>query len=372
MKILHRYVLKEHLGPALLGLLVFTFILLVKSFFDLTDLLIHEGVNVGDVTRLFLSLLPSLFSITVPMAILIAVLLAYGRLSADKEIIAIRTTGYNLIYLFLPLIIISAIVSGIMIFLNLYLIPLWNFTSTNLLYKIQFQIVSSMSPGRFYEGLSSESNNMSIYFDKSDKEKGEMNDIVIKYLNRKNQPVHIVAKRGRIVSNLEERNIDINLFDGSIQSINKDKPDEYDVIKFDSLTRTITPSIGKIVEGLYQKTPKEMTYGEIRAALKNPKTKDKLRRKVLVDLIQRFSIPLACITFVLIGIPLGIVVHPSGKSVGFGISFIMIAIYYWLLKRGVIIGKDSNNVFQSIFSITFPNILFSSIGVILMIRTIRK
>lgn len=380
MKILHRYVLKEHIGPAVMGLTVFTFILLVKNFFNIADLLINAGVDFTDVVNLFLSLIPAVLSMTLPMAILIAVLLAFGRLSADKEINAMRTSGMNLFSIFLPVILISIVISFVMILVNLYYIPTCNFTCSNLKNKIAFQIISTMSPGRVYENIGSEEGGISLFFNKSegliDETTGEdynlMKEITVKYASDEKKITHIIAQSGRVIPNLDKRNIKLELFDGSIHSFDKSKPDKYSVIWFDVLDKEFPLNLDNLENGVYKKSPPEMSVKEMITYLNDENGKKKTKRKIFVDLVQRCSIPFACITFVLLGMPLGVMVHPSGKSVGFGLSFIMIAVYYWFLKRGISIGKDSNNALYTIFSIALPNLIFGIIGIFLMIRTIRK
>src|ERR1700733_5237518 len=93
MKILSRYILREFLGNLLLGLLIFTFVLLLDHLFELADLLLNKGVGIVLTLKLLFLLLPSSLSLTLPMSTLLAVLLTFGRLSENNEITAIRASG---------------------------------------------------------------------------------------------------------------------------------------------------------------------------------------------------------------------------------------------------------------------------------------
>src|ERR1039457_6873951 len=93
MKILSRYILREFLSNLFLGLLIFTFVLLLDHLFELADLLLNKGVGLGLTLKLLFLLLPSSLSLTLPMSTLLAVLLTFGRLSENNEITAVRASG---------------------------------------------------------------------------------------------------------------------------------------------------------------------------------------------------------------------------------------------------------------------------------------
>src|SRR5579872_1170327 len=95
MKILSRYILKEFLANLALGLLIFTFVLLLDHLFELVDLLVNKGVGLGLTLELLFLLLPSSLSLTLPMSTLLATLLTFGRLSENNEITAVRASGLS-------------------------------------------------------------------------------------------------------------------------------------------------------------------------------------------------------------------------------------------------------------------------------------
>ena len=96
VRILPSYILRQHLVPFLLGFGVVTFILEMDVLFDYLDLVVNRGVAVGVVTQLFLLSLGYIVALSAPCAVLIAVLMTFGRLSQDNEIIALRASGVNL------------------------------------------------------------------------------------------------------------------------------------------------------------------------------------------------------------------------------------------------------------------------------------
>ena len=84
------YIFKELLSPFFLGLLTFTFILLMNRVLKLIDLIVNKGVGVGEVGALIVYLLPSFLVLTIPMSVLLAILIAFGRFSADSEVVAMK------------------------------------------------------------------------------------------------------------------------------------------------------------------------------------------------------------------------------------------------------------------------------------------
>src|SRR6185436_9433352 len=93
--ILDRYVVREIVPPTGLGLLLFTFVLLLDQITNLMKVLVSRGADLPTVLRAFAYLLPSIFSVTIPMAFLLGVLLAFGRLASDSEIVAMRASGLS-------------------------------------------------------------------------------------------------------------------------------------------------------------------------------------------------------------------------------------------------------------------------------------
>src|SRR3990170_6787392 len=101
-QILDRYIVHEMLPPTGVGLLVFTFVLLIDQIPRLLAVLVARSADLTTIVRVFLNLLPSIFAITIPMAFLLGVLLAFGRLASESEIVAMRASGISPLRLLRP------------------------------------------------------------------------------------------------------------------------------------------------------------------------------------------------------------------------------------------------------------------------------
>ena len=127
-KIIDRYLLKEILVPTGIGMGIFTFIFLVSKLFRVMEMVVDKGVPLGYAIELFLCLIPAFLVFVVPMAFLLGILTALARLSADNEIIALKTSGVGLYRLSIPVIFLSLITFLFTSFLVFYAVP-WGSTN---------------------------------------------------------------------------------------------------------------------------------------------------------------------------------------------------------------------------------------------------
>ncbi len=422
---IQRYVLREILGPTGLGLVVFTFVFLIGQMFTLADYLLNSGIPPRLGLELILLILPGLMSITIPMAVLVGVLMGIGRLAADREILAIRASGVNVLHLAKPVVAFTIVVTGFMMLANVKLIPYLNLKRADLQVQILFHALSAIPAGVPFEmPTEGQEGDSAIFISSKDPESGKMQGVAmlvqmeanadpskvrsglsdlnttgaVKQVKEKkrakqaaawelqqrkekmskeeklalrrqeeqqdwnekvNKPVQnvlILAEQGVFDPQIKDRAVYVRLSKGSIHLTDPEDKGAYDVINFDTLTRGIVPTFDKIEKGYFEKAPAEMSVGELRQQIKQ---KDK-GRKYSVELYQRFSVPLACIAFALIAFPLAVYVRPTGKAIAFGISFLLILLYYGLLQYGVALG--------SAVAIFLPNLLIAGVGGFMLYR----
>src|SRR5438067_8609495 len=124
--VLDRYITREMLSPFAFGCALFTFFLILDRIYSLTDLVITKGVPFLLVVQLLVFMLPSFLAHTLPMALLVAVLLAGGRLASDLEVVAFKAAGVSVLRLFRPVLLASLVVTAATALLTLVLNPLAN------------------------------------------------------------------------------------------------------------------------------------------------------------------------------------------------------------------------------------------------------
>ena len=133
---INRYVLREIFVPFALGLAVFTLILLIARILKLVEMVVNRGVPLLEVLKLFSYILPAFLEVTVPMALLLGVLVAFGRLSSDSEIIALKTSGISLYQLLRPVASFAIVIYFVALGLSLYARPWGNSLLHSGLYEI--------------------------------------------------------------------------------------------------------------------------------------------------------------------------------------------------------------------------------------------
>ncbi len=364
MRILHKYITKELLPPFLVGLGFFTFVFILNPILRLVDLIIVKNVDFFTVLKLFFYLLPSTIAIVIPMATLVAVLMAFGRLSSDSEIIAMRACGINYFNIFLPVIILAFFISIIGCIFNDTVLPTGNYAFKQL-YK---EIVQKKPLAEVDEHSLTRIGNRIVGIDKIDKRRDIMYGIVIFERNEKTGGVKIItAKKGRWIESTEKKVsknkilhiMRLQLEDGNIQQPSVNNLEQFSNIPFKKMIINFTEIIHYFTEvekGTREKSTKEI-LAEIRATEKGGRRSHKL----WVEYHKRFSIPFAALAFVLLGAPLGIVSKRSGKSIALGVSIVIIILYYLIYTLGESVAREGKlNEFVAVW---LPNFIFSAGGV---------
>src|SRR3954464_5836547 len=118
MKIISRYLLKELIFPFCLALGIISFLLIMNKLLTLVDLILKYGVGLWTVTKLVAYILPATFAITIPMSLLVAVRLAFGRMAAGREFPALKAGGISLPSLFFPIFVLGLAMSFLMLLFN--------------------------------------------------------------------------------------------------------------------------------------------------------------------------------------------------------------------------------------------------------------
>src|SRR5918994_1968747 len=123
MRIVDRYVIREVLWPLAMGLLVFTFMLIIPFLIEYAESFISKGVPIPVVLRIMATLLPQALAVTIPMSLLLGLLVAFGRLSADREFVAMQACGVSLMRLMRPVGLLSVLAWGVTSYVLLAAVP---------------------------------------------------------------------------------------------------------------------------------------------------------------------------------------------------------------------------------------------------------
>lgn len=326
---IHRYLSREISIPVVLSLLIFTFVLLMGRIPRLTELVVSKGVPTIEIAQLFSYLLPTFFSITVPLSFLLGILLAFGRLSADNEFVALKASGVSLYSLLKPVLVMAFLFSIITAWLTISVEPAGKAAFRSKLFEIASSQASvGIQPGVFND----EFDGLVLYTRDMDERQGVMQGVFISDERDGETPATIVARQGRFIPNPENYSLTLRLNNGTIhRRPTKEKKATYQIISFSSYD--INLDIGKQLTPETQRARSrgELSWSELGQAY-NSADNDRAKYKLSVEKHKRVAIAFAPLVFALVGVPLGLQSNRSGKGAGFALALAISLIYYLLLS----------------------------------------
>ncbi len=388
MNILDRYVLRKHVGPFGFAVLTITFIFVMRVLVELLGLFASRNVDPWIILETFLLSLGWIFALTFPMSVLVAVVMAFGRLSQDFELDALHAGGVSFLRILTPALLASVVLSVLLVLYNNHVLPEANHrlkTLTADIHKMKPTI--AIREGVFMDDFEGYRLLVREVDDVSD----ELRDVTI-YVVDPREPVRTIhAPRGELVSEQDGNRLVIRLFDGEIHETDPEEPGSYLLLDFkthelifgdlgtrlerrgeglsrgdrelsagamrervaqfreeratqsDSLrvdAREGLRELGALLRSTVNHDgPKAIRPAEIvsrtRILVRNLRNserriarKDRDIHRYQVEIHKKYSFPAACIVFALIGAPLGAMVRRGGIGVGGGLSFAFFLLYY--------------------------------------------
>ena len=364
MRILRTYILKELLQPTAMALVLFTFVLLVGNLVKLTDLLINKGVSPLSILEMFALLVPSLLSYTLPMAVLTGTLLAFGKLSSDREILAMKASGVSFYSISAPVILLGFLVSIGLIPINTHVVPWSHYATRQLLVEIGIR-----NPTAFLEGgtFIKEFKPYILFIYQVDGNK--LTKIRI-YEPKEGFPTRtIVAQRGEFIPVPEERRVTLKLYDGAADEPDIKDPQKFYKLQFRTYAMNLSIGEGQDPAALGRK-PKDMSLNQLRAEMKKLSGEGIDPVPLRVELHRRFSMAFSPFVFILTGLPLGVTTRRAQRSVGFGLSVIIFVGYYLFLVLGQTLAEKG--MISPAPAVWMGNLFFMAVGGLLLWRTARQ
>jgi len=265
MSILSRYVLRAHLAPAASGLAIFYFVLSMDFIVDYLNLFITKGVPGLAVLEAFGLSLAWMTLLAVPMAVMVGVLTAFGRLSGENEVTAAKSSGVGVMSLISPVLVASILIAlGVFQFGN-ELLPAANHRLKALLVDIhRIRPLATVEPGI----LTELPGGYRIIVGSLDSASSEIFDVRIHRFERDEPLQTIVAQRGTISSSEDQSAIRIRLFDGEIHELDPDDPTRYNRLLFERHTINIGQGTTELVRtGRAKRGDREMTVAQLRSEI---------------------------------------------------------------------------------------------------------
>src|SRR5688572_11131702 len=363
MRILDRYVIREVLWPFLIGLLVFTFMLIIPFLIEYAESFISKGVPIPVVLRVMATLLPATLSMTIPMSLLLGLLVGFGRLSTDREFVAMQACGVSLMRLLRPVGVLSLLTWGATTYILIVATP----DANQRFREIIFGIVAARAEGEvrprvFFEDFP----DVVLYVRDVPASGGGWTDVFMAD-SRPGQPQAVyLARHGRVVIDREQRTLDMVLEDGARHVA--DGATKYEVFQFDRLLLRLNPDTVFPREGPPLGS-REMSIPQLQARAAELEREGIYPHSELFEIQKKFSIPFACLVFGLIGLALGVSNRRDGRLASFAIGIGVIFAYYVLLWLGQSLVRG--HIVPPWLAAWMPNIALGGLGVWLLLRRSR-
>lgn len=365
MKIIDRYILREMVVPFLLGLAVFTSILLIIRILKLVELVVNRGVPLSQMALIFSYILPAFLELTVPMALLLAILVAFGRLSSDSEVIALRAAGVSLFRLMVPVAAFAAVIALLTLWLSITARPWGNSHLRTGLYEIvKTRAVAGIKPKVFND----EFKNLVIYVDRVRPASDLLEGVLVSDTRDASMHNTVYAESARLVTNEARHTLTLRLQNGGIYSTGRGEG--YQDTRF--ITYDITLDLNAALAQLRnrEKDASEMTRTELQHAIAAKQARGEPAHVERVEAARKFAIPFACLVFAALGVPLGIQPSRSVHSRGFSLSLVLIFVYYLLLTFGQNLGE--RGAVPPLVAVWLPNAVLASVAAVLLTRAARE
>ena len=386
MKTLHKYLTGQVLASLVLTVTVFTFVLLLGNVIkEILGLLINGQARPGIIFQAISLLIPFVWVFALPMGLLTATLLVFGRFSADQELTAARASGVSLLSLITPILLLSLFCCGLSAWINMELGPLSRVAYKDLLFRARTELINAQLPeGRFIRDFPGY-----IFYTEKNRGGNLQGVMIFKLENGANVETTLRAPRGQFETDVTNKQLILHLFDARSVTLTGPRvgitasPEL--TLNFDLNTATNRPGKPKVSDMTFWQLRDELRDLERRIGLppEAALTSDELRvqarefarqrdgwtEPIRVEMNREMAFSFACFGFTLVGIPLGIRMHRRETNVGIAIALALVLVYYSFIILGESLSTRPELVPHLI--LWLPNFIFQAVGAMLLWRANR-
>ncbi len=365
MKTLHLYLLRQVVASLLLTVAVFTFVLLLGNVLrEILTLLVNRQASLGTVAQAIALLVPFVMVFALPMALLTATLLVFGRFSADQELTAVRASGISLVALISPILLLSVVLSGVSGWFNLKFGPECRVAYKQLFVQLgaqrpaallaENQFIKDFPPYIIFIGRveGDTLHNLLAY---------EMSTNLADAVSR---PERIYQAAQATIS-VNPTNQQITLFFPEVEIV---QASNMQPGTFNSLPVELKRPANQPASADLPLT--DMTFAQLMLQFYECRRLGIDPTPVVVQMHQQLAFSFACLGFTLVGIPLGIRAHRRETSAGMGLALVLVAVYYSFVILGHAWQTHPERLPHLI--LWAPNFLFQGVGAWMLWRVNRR
>ncbi|XHR28334.1 MAG: LptF/LptG family permease [Chthoniobacteraceae bacterium] len=365
MKIIDRYIGKELLVTTLFAVAVLSLVLVLGNVFkQLLDLLVNQNAPLELILSFIGFILPYSLTFTIPWGFLTAVLLVFGKLSAENELVALRSNGVSIPRICYSLGFLAVVACLMCLWINVEVAPRAQERMKNTIFQIATNDPLSMFAS---DQVIDEFPGKKIYVER--KEGTNLFNVLVYELNERGEPLRVIhAQRAVLTTDLVNQQVLMQLVGAQFEQRDSDSPGDLTRIREGITTREITFPIS--LKALYEKNKARRGVGQMTLdeLVKDP-PKDK-ETAAETEISKRFSLSLASLAFALVGVPLAVTAQRKETSIGFLFSLIVAFVYFFFVVIADSLRNNPNAHAHLLMWI--PNVLFISLGAVMFLHLARK
>jgi lipopolysaccharide export system permease protein len=355
IKTLDIYIFRQLVGPFLFGFFMFVTVIAIDPLMSALQNIVNDNVSIWVVVQWFLYRLPQDMIFTFPMSVLLSSLLVFGRMSKDSETIALKAGGINFFRIMVPVLAFAVTVTTVSFVFNELVVPYSNRKANEIR---RTQIMRLVDPEATENSIMRASDGSFVYARKVFEATGIMERVLLEYY-----------EKGRLVRRLSGASARWN---GTFWTL------EGGVDQVYQAEQTASPTVHPFIELLgvketpadfarQSKRPNEMSYRELKERIDTyERTQFMDTTPLRVDLALKTSLPFASLFFAIIGASFGLTSYRSGAFIGFGVSIIIIFVYYVVMSLATAMGKSG--LLPVFLAAWLQNIVFAVAGTIMVSR----
>ena len=367
LRILDRYLLRELMAPFWFALLLLTFALEIPPILEYGETLITEGASWDIVVRVLATLVPQSLGITIPMALLFGILFTLGRLSGDREIVALEACGVSLVQLLRPVLLFAFIATVATTYVMIVALPASNQAFREITFKLLMtRGETKIKPRVFYTDFP----NLVIYVREVTPGVG-WSDVFVTDNSLPNEPKVYLSKTGRLLLSEEKRTVQMVLSNGTHHFARLDDPEKYETGRFDKTMLSIDPESVFPRQGP-MKGLMEMTISELKDDMAELRAQNIHPHNQIMAWQKKYSIPAACLAFMLVALGLGVSNRRDGKLASFVVGIAVVFTYWFLMYISEAIAKGRLLPWWfAHLAMWVPNIVVGLWGLVLIVKKLR-
>lgn len=364
--IINRYLIREMIPPFFINLGFFMFVFLMSQILDVMNLVVNYNAGLLSVLFMIVYHIPYFLIFIIPLSAMVSVLVTFLRMSADNEIVALKSSGVSIYRFIQPVFLFcfaAALLTGIM---TVYGLPWGKKSFNNMMADVA---ASSIDVGLKERTFNDDFDNVILYVTRIDVKTKTLMDVFIEDQRNEDMLSTVVAPRGKLFSDPEKKIFQLRLFDGVINQVSIENR-VANTLSFD--TYDINLDMKRSISGFTARSTDEKTMWlhELRDFIKSSPENSEYYFQGLLELHRKFSMPVACLVMGFLAFPLGLQSQKAKQFMGLGLGLLFFLLFYLLFSAGKVYGETG--VVPPWFGMWAPNAVMGVLAGYLLMRAGRE